>query len=260
MRLADKTVLITGAAAGIGRAAAARFAREGARVAMLDIDATAGEAAAEEIRRAGGTVRFLDCNVTDESAVERAVAAVRQAFGGIHGLFACAGGSLTDDRHVHEVDMAVWEHTIALDLKGPFLMCRHVVPALIEAGGGAIVTVSSVVALRGNFPGHVYTAAKGGVIAFTRALAGAYAKSGIRANVVCPGIVRSERVKQRSPAQDQLKAAAARDPSSFAAAYLYPFGVGDPDDIANVALFLLSDEARMVTGAVIPADSGISAY
>jgi len=118
------------------------------------------------------------------------------------------------------------------------------------------VNVSSVVALRGNHPAHVYSAAKGGLISFTQSLAGAYSAEGVRANVICPGMIATDRIKNRNSSQPPSNRRAALV-SSWKA---YPFGSGEPEDIANVALFLASDESRMVNGAVIPADGGISAY
>ena len=119
-----------------------------------------------------------------------------------------------------------------------------------------MVNVSSVVALRGNHPAHVYSAAKGGLISFTRSLAGAYADEGVRANVICPGLIKTDRVKARyvarKPSEDRK--------GTVGTFESYPFGVGEPEDIANIALFLASDESRMVNGAVIPAEGGISAY
>lgn len=156
--------------------------------------------------------------------------------------------------------MSVWQHTQALDLLGPFLCCRHGIPELIKAGGGVIVNMSSVVALRGSFPIHVYTAAKGGVISFTQVLAGTYAKDKIRANVICPGVIMTDRVRQRlgvDTPQSEGKSSVVNLESQLKK---YPFSVGEPEDIARVALFLASDEARMMTGAVVPVDGGLSAY
>ena len=252
-RLDGKVAVISGAGSGIGRAAARIFTAEGARVAIAEIDPEKGRAAAAE---AGGETLFVETDVTDAASVEAAMAAAVERFGALHVLFNCAGGSVIDDTHVTEVDLEIWDHTIPLDLKGPFLCSRFGIPHLIEAGGGAVINVASVVALRGNHPAHVYSAAKGGIISFTRSLAGAYADRGVRANVICPGLIATERIKNRyvdrPPSQSRQAAV-----ETFRR---YPFGAGEPEDIANIALFLASDESRMVTGAVIPAEGGISAY
>ncbi len=252
-RLDGKVAVITGAGSGIARAATAIFTREGARVVVAELDPAKGAASAAA---AGGATHFHQTDVTDEASVEALMAAAREHFGGIDILFNCAGGSILADTNVTDVEMEVWDHTIPLDLKGPFLCCRHGIPKLIEGGGGAVVNVASVVALRGNHPAHVYSAAKGGVIAFTRSLAGAYSDQGVRANVICPGLVKTERVLARY---------VERRPNSSRKGAVdtfqdYPFGVGESEDIANIALFLASDESRMVNGAVIPAEGGISAY
>jgi len=252
-RLDGKVAVITGAGSGIAKAATRIFTAEGARVAVAEIDAAKGEATAAEV---GGETLFVQTDVTDEASVKAAMAAAAEKFGKIDVLFNCAGGSVLDDTVVTEVEMDVWDHTINLDLKGPFLCSRHGIPYLIEAGGGAVVNVSSVVALRGNHPAHVYSSAKGGIISFTRSLAGAYADQGIRANVICPGLIRTERITQRYEDRPPSQ----RRPGAVATFRSYPFGGGEPEDIANIALFLASDESRMVTGAVIPAEGGISAY
>ena len=118
----------------------------------------------------------------------------RDAFGRIDVLLNCAGGSIREDRPVTEVDPSVWDRTINLDMKGPFLCCRHVIPVMVEQGKGSVVNFSSVVALRGNHIAHVYVMAKGGLISFTQALAGAYSTKGVRVNAICPGVVLTERV------------------------------------------------------------------
>ena len=252
-RLDGKVAVITGAGSGIARAASAIFTREGARVVVAEIDAGKGAASAAE---AGEKAHFHQTDVTDEASVEALMAAAVERFGALHILFNCAGGSVLEDTNVTEVEMEVWDHTISLDLKGPFLCARYGIPKVIESGGGAVVNVASVVALRGNHPAHVYSAAKGGIISFTRSLAGAYADQGVRANVICPGLVKTERVRaryiERRPNSSRKGAV-----ETFQE---YPFGVGEPEDIANIALFLASDESRMVNGAVIPAEGGISAY
>ncbi len=251
-RLADKVAVITGAGSGIGRAAAKLFVAEGAKVVVAEIDERLGAASA---RAAGAATRFIRTDVTDEESVKRMVQETRAAFGRIDVLLNGAGGSLREDRPVTEVDLAVWDHTIALDLKGPFLCCRHVIPVMLEQGSGSVVNFSSVVALRGNHIAHVYIMAKGGLIAFTRALAGAYSPKGIRVNAICPGVVLTERVKSRFVDGNQIRFGGIDNMRER-----YPFGVGEPEDIAQVALFLASDESRMVNGTAIPAEGGISAY
>ncbi len=252
-RLDGKVAVITGAGSGIARAAASIFTREGAQVVVAEINPELGAAAALE---AGNNALFVPTDVTDEDSVKDTMARAVEHFGGLHILFNCAGGSVIEDARVTDVDMEVWNRTIPLDLKGPFLCSRFGIPHLIASGGGSVVNVSSVVALRGNHPAHVYSAAKGGLISFTRSLAGAYADEGVRANVICPGLIKTDRVKARyvarKPSEDRK--------GTVGTFESYPFGVGEPEDIANIALFLASDESRMVNGAVIPAEGGISAY
>ena len=251
-RLVGKVAVITGAGSGIGRASAKLFVAEGAKVVVAEIDAALGEASARE---AGAGARFVRTDVTDEESVKQMVQQAREAFGHIDVLLNCAGGSLREDRPVTEVDPSVWDHTINLDLKGPFLCCRHVIPVMVEQGKGSVVNFSSVVALRGNHIAHVYVMAKGGLISFTRALAGAYSPKGVRVNAICPGIVLTERVRSRFTGGNQIRFGGIDNMAGQ-----YPFAVGQPEDIANVALFLASDESRMVNGAAIPAEGGFSAY
>ena len=251
-RLANKVAVITGGGSGIGRAASRLFVAEGAQVVVAEIDAALGEASA---RAAGAGARFVRTDVTDEASVAAMVRQVKAAHGRIDALLNCAGGSVPEDSPVTEVDLAVWERTMSLDLKGPFLCCRHVIPLMLEQGKGSVVNFSSVVALRGNHVAHVYIMAKGGLISFTKALAGAYSPRGVRVNAICPGVVLTERVKSRFTAGNRIRFGGMDD-----MAERYPFGVGEPEDIANVALFLASDESRMVNGAAIPAEGGLSAY
>lgn len=252
-RLDGKRAVITGAGSGIARAAAKMFVDEGAKVVVAEIDEEKGRSSAEA---AGDGAVFIRTDVTDEASVKACMDAAADRFGGLDILFNCAGGSVLEDNMVTEVDMAVWDRTIPLDLKGVFLCSRHGVPKLIESGGGAIVNVSSVVALRGNHPAHVYSAAKGGIISLTRSLAGAYAEQGVRANAICPGLIRTQRILDRYVDRETPNSRK----GSVSTFQSYPFGSGEPEDIAIIALFLASDESRMITGAIIPAEGGISAY
>lgn len=258
-RLADKVAFITGAGSGIARAAALLFAREGAKVAIAEINPQLGRATESMVRDAGGDALFIETDVTNESSVKPAVAAATARFGRIDVLYNCAGGSIPADSYVTDVDLKVWQHTMSLDLLGPILCCRHAIPEIIKAGGGTVVNMSSGAALRGGSPSHIYTAAKGAIVSLTRALAGAYAKNNVRVNAICAGRILTERIignygtpGQPGPIIDRQDAAGrSRD---------YPFWVGRPEDIANIALFLASDESRMITGASIPAEGGRSAY
>ncbi len=249
-RLEGKVAVITGAGTGIARAATGIFIREGAKVMVAEIDEAAGAATAAKT----GAV-FHRTDVTDDASAAACATAAMAEFGRIDILFNCAGGSVPEDTKIHEVDLEVWDRTIPLDLKGPMLMCRHVVPHMIAGGGGAVVNISSVAALRGFVPSHVYSAAKGGLISFTRSLAGSYSDEGVRANVICPGLILTERILARLPPDRERP-----NEGQFAVFNQYPFSIGQPEDIANIGLFLASDESRMVNGAVIPAEGGISHY
>ena len=242
------SAVVTAAGQGIGRATAIAFAEAGASVVATDRDR-------EKLEGLPAGVRVEALDVTDTPAVSRFAAAVPAPAI----LFNCAGGSLNADSQVTDVDLAVWDRTMALDVRGAMLVCRHGIPELVKAGGGSVVNMSSGAALRGSSPKHVYTAAKGAILSFTRALAGSYAKDNIRANAICAGRILTERILNNygtaeapGPVADRQDAAGrVRD---------YPFWVGRPEDIANIALFLASDESRMITGATIPADGGRSAY
>ncbi len=256
-RMDGKVATITGAGSGIARAAANIFAREGAKVGILELKEDLGKACEAEIRAAGGDATFFQTDVTNDASVKAGIDATAAKYGKLNILFNCAGGSIAEDKKVTDVDLGVWDFTMNFDLKGPFLCCRHGIPHLIKAGGGAIVNVSSAAALQGGFGGQVYATAKGGMISFTRSLAGQYYRDNIRANAICPGVILTDRVKSRFGGDVNA------DRSQVAKAMgmkRHPFGVGEPRDIANIALFLASDESRMINGVSVPAEGGLSAY
>lgn len=258
-RLAGKIAFITGAGSGIARAAACRFALEGAKVALAEIKPEPGRATERLIRDAGGDALFVETDVTRDDSVQAAVAAAVRHFGSLNVLYNCAGGSLPEDSYVTDVDLKVWDHTMSIDLRGTMLCCRHAIPELIKAGGGAVVNMSSGAALRGASNAHIYTAAKGAILSLTRALAGAYVKQGVRANAICAGRILTERITAKYGTPE--KAGPVTDRQDAAGRVKeYPFWVGRPEDIAYIALFLASDESRMITGATIAADGGRSAY
>jgi NAD(P)-dependent dehydrogenase (short-subunit alcohol dehydrogenase family) len=260
-RLDGKVAFLTGAGAGIAKATAKAYVREGAKVAIVEINRDAGAAAEREIRAAGGEALFVETDVTKDDSVRRAVDATLARFGRLDVIMNCAGGSLQEDVPVHEMDLDVWHRTINLNLLHPFLSCRHGIPHLIKAGGGSIINVTSHLGLMGSIK-PAYAATKGGIISFTRTLAAQYVQHNIRANAIAPGSIRTERQIKRYENKEFLLAEkpgrAARE--RMAAHKLYPFSRGEPGDIAEIAVFLASDESRMLTGTTIAADGGRSSY
>ena len=258
-RLQGKVAMITGAASGIGAASVALFSREGASVAICDIDGKRGAELARAITQSGGNAQYFETDVRSQESVQDNVENIISTFGKLDILFNCAGGSLPQDTHVADVDLDVWNKTISLDLLGIVICCKVAIPQLIRAGGGAVVSMSSGAALRGSNDAHIYSAAKGGVVALTRAMAGAYAKNGIRVNAICSGRVDTDRIRQTYGVPG-IKGQVKGTMDANKQIETYPFWFGRPEDIANIALFLASNESRMITGAAIPADGGRSAY
>jgi NAD(P)-dependent dehydrogenase (short-subunit alcohol dehydrogenase family) len=256
--MSGKVAFLTGAGAGIARATARAFAREGAKVALFELDEAAGRSAEAQIRAEGGEALFIRTDVTDDAQVKHAVERTVEAFGRLDVIMNCAGGSLQEDRPVHLMDIDTWHRTMALNLLHPFLCCRHAIPHMIAAGGGSIINFSSHLGLKGSEK-PAYAAAKGGIMSFTQTLAAQYVGYNIRANAIAPGPVRTERAIGRweGGALDPASPVA-RERAAFQK--LYPFSRGEPDDIAPIAVFLASDESRMLTGTTIAADGGRSSY
>jgi NAD(P)-dependent dehydrogenase (short-subunit alcohol dehydrogenase family) len=248
-RLKGKVAFITGSGAGIGRAAATMFASEGARVAVVDISRSAGEETVRLIRAVDGEAVYIETDVTDPQSVDRAVKTAVGEYGRINVLYNNAGGSTMADGGVIDVSIEEFWRAIRLDLFGMFLCCKYGIPELIRAGGGAVINMTSIVALVGVKGRDAYTAAKGGVLALTRSMAIEYAKDKVRVNGIAPGAIQTERVKNQLAQDARVEALIKR----------HPLGLGEPDDVARLALFLASDEARIITGAIYPIDSGYTA-
>ena len=251
--LRDKVVIVTGAAAGIGRATARRFAAEGCRVAGFDVNAAAGEALVAELAAAGGQAHFGAVNVADAASVEAGVAGVVGKWGRVDVLVNNAG-ILRDGQLVKWKDGAVqqamtdeaWDAVLGVNLKGVFHCTRAVVPHMIAGGGGVVLNASSVVGLYGNFGQTNYVASKAGVIGMTRTWARELGRHRIRVNAVAPGFVATEIL--RSMPQKILDTMVEHTPLGR---------IGQPDDIANAYAWLASDEASFVTGHCLSVDGGV---
>lgn len=250
-RLEGKTAVVTGAGSGIGRTAALLFAGEGARVVVADVDGDLALEAQAEIVAGGGAATAVTVDVSDESDVEAMVAVAVDTFGRLDVLFNNAGIFPDDDGGILDTPPATWQRVMDVNLKGVWLGCRAAVPAMLESGGGSIINVASFVALMGAATAQIaYTASKGGVLSLTRELAVEYARSGIRANSICPG-----------PIETPLVAELLADPRRRERRLVHiPIGrFGRPDEIAKAALFLASDDASFVTGSSLVVDGGITA-
>ncbi len=253
-RLSGKVALITGAGGGIGRATAERFVEEGAKVVVAEINRDLGEAAAASARaragNAGGDAHFIHCDVTDKASVTAAVAETVRRYGGLHVLHNNAGGSTPEDGPVTEASEEEFWRVMKLDLFGTFLCSKVAIPEIARAGGGSIINMASNLAIMA-IPGRAcYGAAKGGVASLTRAMALDHAKQKIRVNAIAPSVTLSDRVKKLLDVNPAL--------NKMGDSHL--FGLGLPIHIADMAVYLASDEAAITTGQVYPVDSGVTIY
>ena len=247
--LEDRVAVVTGAASGIGLAASKKLAEAQAKVALLDISQEKGKAAVEEIIRLGGDACFIECDVTSAVQCEAACEKIIQSYGRIDILFNNAGVIFRKD--IIELAEEEWDFMIDVNLKSVYLLSRLVIPHMRKSGGGSIVNTGSGWGLKGGQKAAAYCAAKGGVVNLTKAMAVDYGRDNIRINCVCPGdvdtpLLHGEAVQLDIEDEDFLKEAADR-----------PLGrVGLPLDIANAVLFLASDMASWITGAVLVVDGG----
>ncbi len=243
-RLAGRVALITGAGQGIGRAIALRFASEGAKVVALDVVPDGINAVVSEIKAAGGEALAVICDVTQREQVAAAVGAALDAFGQLDIL--CNNAGITRDARLVKMTEEQFDQVIAVNLKGVFNMTQAVAPHMVERGYGRIITTSSVVGLYGNFGQTNYVASKAGVIGMTRVWARELGPKGITANAVAPGFIATDMVKTMP--QDVLDKFISMTPARR---------LGEPEDIASAFLFLASDEASFVNGAVLSVDGGL---
>ena len=251
-RLVDRVAVITGAARGIGRAAAELFAREGARVVLSDIDEELGVAATQSIREEGGDALFVQADVSECADVEALFDTVERRYGALHVLYNNASIFLgKEDGPVADLAEETWERVLGVNLRGLYLCCRYGIPLVIETGGGSVITTSSSAGVMG-IPGcDAYTATKGATIALTRSMAVEYGGNGIRVNCIAPAGVDTEMLRESSLDNPDFDEAAFLEKA--------PTGrYGTPIEVARVALFLASDDSSYLNGAVIRADGGIT--
>jgi len=250
MRLAGKVALITGAGAGIGRAAAELFAKEGARVVIAERDQATGEAAQAAIAALGHECLFVPTDVAEPESVRSAVDMAVSRFGKLDVLYNNVGGSTPNDGPVTTVSFDEFWNKMRVDVFGTWLGCHHAIPHIIKAGGGSVINSTSITALIGTKGKDAYTAAKGAIVALTRSMAVEFAPHKVRVNAVAPGGTLTERVLKRLDAKGNT-AVKADD---------HLLGWVAPLDVAYAALYLASDESRTTTGHILAVDSGLTIH
>lgn len=252
MRLQGKVAIVTGGGAGMGRAVVEGYAAEGATVVIAELDPKRGEEALAAIRATGGEAIFVPVDLGSPAEVEALVQKAIAHFGRIDVLYNNAGVQMFGrDARAHELSDEVWERTMAVNLRGPWLTSKHVIPHMLRQGGGSIIHVGSPTGWLGCAPQNTaYSTSKGGLIGLTRIMAADYGRDNIRVNLLVPGTTRTpliEPVLAREGVPEQLAAA-------------IPLGrIGVPEDVVGFAIFLASDESRFCTGAILTVDGGMSA-
>jgi NAD(P)-dependent dehydrogenase (short-subunit alcohol dehydrogenase family) len=250
-RLEGKRAIVTGAASGIGRASAVAFARAGARVLAVDVEEAGLEETADLISREGGEVIGRRIDVSHEDEVRAAVEECAQRFGGLEVVYANAGVS---GRHAPVLDLTVgdWREVLEVNLIGPFLCIKHGAPAIIKSGGGSILCTASVAGLRSGAGSTPYSASKAGVISLVQTTANQLAGTGVRINAICPGLIETGMTRPVFEYARQRK-------TDHKIGQLNPTRRGgQPEEIANLALFLASDESSYLNGQAIAVDGGLS--
>ncbi|HLX38937.1 MAG TPA: glucose 1-dehydrogenase [Ktedonobacteraceae bacterium] len=250
MRLADKVAVITGAASGMGRAAAELFASEGASIVVTDVAAKEGEETVNAIRDAGGDAIFVQTNVAIEEEVRHMVNMAVETFGHVDILYNNAGIMPGDDGSVTDITEVTWDRIMDINLKSAFLCSKYAIPHMIKQGKGSIINVASFVAFMGcTVPQDAYTASKGGMLSLTKSFAVQYGKHGIRCNAICPGPIETPLLRILWTSEEARNLRLNRIPLGR---------FGEAKDIVYMALYLASDESSWTTGAWLMVDGGIS--
>lgn len=253
-RLKNKVAFITGGGGGIGRATAERFAEEGAKVIIAEIDIEAGKSAALSAKKiaknTGGDAYFIETNVSDANSVKTAIKKTIEKYGKLHILHNNAGGSTLQDGPVTEAPIEEFWRCINLDLFGTFLCSKYAIPEIVKSGGGSVINMSSNVALMA-LPGRdCYTAAKGAIASMTRSMAVEYASDKIRVNAIAPSVTLSDRVKKLLEKSPEIESISKK----------HLLGLAEPIHVAELAVYLGGDESSITTGQIIPVDSGVTIY
>lgn len=252
MRLSGKIAAITGAGRGIGRAAAELFASEGARIALLEIDETSGMEVEKHILTAGGHAQWFKTDVSDPKSVRNAFVEIDQAFGELHILYNNASVFLgKEDCAVLELQLETWRKVLAVNLDGTLFCCKYGLPLIIKSGGGSIINTASSAAMIGIPNCDAYTATKGATVSLTRSMAVEYGPQKVRVNCIAPAAIYTEMLRESSldnPSFDERLFLTATPLRRY----------GKPEEIAQTALFLASDESSYINGAILVADGGIT--
>jgi NAD(P)-dependent dehydrogenase (short-subunit alcohol dehydrogenase family) len=250
-RLENKVAIVTGGGGGIGTETCLTLAREGAAVAVADIDETKAERCTAAVRAAGGVAETVVVDISDEASVRLAVAAVVERYGPIHILdnnaTVAAHHHVVPDRMVTDMAVETWDRTMAVNLRGTMLMCKHTIPVIVESGGGSVINISSGAAIVGDVRPTAYGVSKAGINALTRYIAASYGKLGVRCNTIMPGSTATETFLELSPPE--------RIDMHIRHSLLSR--LSRPEDIANAVLFLASEESAMVTGQEFGVDGGM---
>jgi NAD(P)-dependent dehydrogenase (short-subunit alcohol dehydrogenase family) len=253
-RLQGKVAIVTGGAGGIGGATARKLGEEGASVVVVDIDGEGAARVAEELSAAGGHALGVQADLSEEAAVASAIASTVAAFGRLDVLHNNAALTESDflarDTGVTELSREVWDRTIAVNLSSQMLTCKHAIPEMVKSGGGSIINMSSGASLSGDRVRTAYGVSKAGVNTLTMYVATGHGKQGIRVNTIVPGLIITDAVRAHIP--ENALAALSRST-------LTPH-LGEPDDIADLVVFLASDESRYITGQMIAIDGGMSVH
>lgn len=253
-RLDGKVAIVTGGGGGIGGATALTLAREGASVAIVDIDGARADEVARAVNAAHGTAFSVSADLAEEAEVVATVEATVARYGRLDVLHNNAALTESDflsrDTQVTDLSLDVWERTMAVNLRSQMLMCKHVVPEMVRDGGGSIINMSSGASLKGDRTRTAYGVSKAGVNTLTMYVAASHGKQGVRVNTIVPGLIITDAV--RAHLTERMLAGLGR-------ATLTPY-VGQPEDVANLVVFLASDESRYITGQMIAIDGGMTAH